>query len=223
MRDLPLRTVTGVGFGAVVILASLAPWQIFGPILVVVGLVAIWELIRLRHAGFPVLLELIVVVLGLAGLWWLRVLENVVGKPEGIWVPLVLIPILPTWAADIVAYLVGSTVGSRKITPRLSPGKTWEGTIAGFVAAGMVAYAIARVDYAWYAAIFALLVGVVALGGDLLESWVKRRAGVKDSGALFPGHGGMLDRIDSLLAVSILTFILQAPGCCLTSSGMMAR
>ena len=223
MKDLPLRTVTGVGFGAAVLLASFTPWQLFGPILVVVGLIAISELVRLRRAGVPVLLELAVVVLGLAGLWWLRVLENVVGKPEGLWVPLVLIPILPTWSADIVAYLVGSAVGSRKITPRLSPGKTWEGTIAGFLAAGLVAYVIARVDYAWYAPVLAVLVGPVALGGDLLESWVKRRAGVKDSGTLFPGHGGMLDRIDSLVAVSILTFILQAPGCCLSASEMMAR
>jgi len=206
-----------------VLLASLTPWQIFGPILVVVGLIALWELFRMSRAGFPLFVEAFVVVLGLAGLWWLRVLENVVGKPEGLWVPLVLIPVLPTWTADIVAYLVGSTVGSRKIAPRLSPGKTWEGTIAGFIAAGLIAYGIARVDYAWYAPIFALLVGPVALGGDLLESWIKRRAGVKDSGTLFPGHGGMLDRIDSLVAVSILTFVLQAPGCCLTGSGMMAR
>ena len=223
MRDLPLRTATGVGFGVVVLLASFTPWQVFGPILVVVGLIAVSELVRMRHAGFPVILELVVVFLGLAGLWWLRVLENVVGKPEGLWVPLVLIPILPTWSADIAAYLVGSTIGSRKITPRLSPGKTWEGTIAGFVAAGLVAYAIARVDYAWYAPVLAVFVGPVALGGDLLESWVKRRAGVKDSGTFLPGHGGMLDRIDSLVAVSILTFILQAPGCCLSPSGMMAR
>src|SRR5205814_1364411 len=122
-------------------------------------LIALWELFRMSRAGFPLIVEAFVVVLGLAGLWWLRVLENVVGKPEGLWVPLVLIPVLPTWTADIVAYLVGSTVGSRKIAPRLSPGKTWEGTIAGFIAAGLIAYGIARVDYAWYAPIFALLVG----------------------------------------------------------------
>jgi phosphatidate cytidylyltransferase len=219
MRDLPLRTVTGVGFGAVVLLASFMPWQVFGPILVVAGAIALWELARLRQAGPAALLQLVVVVLGLAALWWLRVLTDVIGKPQGFFVPLVLVVILPTWAGDVAAYLVGSAIGTRKLVPRLSPGKTWEGTIAGFIAAGAIAAAIASIDYLPNGVAFAILVGPVALAGDLLESWVKRRAGVKDSGTLFPGHGGMLDRIDSLLAVSILGFALYAPGCCMAALG----
>jgi len=219
MRDLPRRTVTGLGFGAVVLLASFTPWQVFGPILVVAGAIAGWELFGLRRAGLAALLQLVVLVLGLAALWWLRVLTDVIGKPPGFSVPLVLAVILPTWAADVAAYLVGSAIGKRKLAPRLSPGKTWEGTIAGFIAAGLTAALIASVDVLPSGVAFAILVGPVALGGDLLESWVKRRAGVKDSGTLLPGHGGMLDRIDSLLAVSILGFALYAPGCCMAALG----
>ena len=219
MKDLPLRTITGLGFGAVVLLASFTPWQVFGPILVVAGLIALWELSRLRQAGPAALLQLVVLVLGLAALWWLRVLTDVIGKPQGFSVPLVLVVILPTWAGDVVAYLVGSAIGTRKLAPRLSPGKTWEGTIAGFIAAGAAAALIASIDHLPSGLTFAALVGPVALAGDLLESWVKRRAGVKDSGTLFPGHGGMLDRIDSLLTVSILGFALYAPGCCMTALG----
>ena len=100
--------------------------------------------------------------------------------------------------------------GRRKIAPRISPGKTWEGFIGGIGAAALVVLGIAalfglgRLE----AAIAALLSGPVALAGDLLESWVKRRAGAKDSGRVFPGHGGMLDRIDSLLAVAAFVTLL---------------
>jgi len=210
-----------VGFGAAALLATFTPWQVFGPILIAVGAIAAWELFRLRRAGVAAVVQLVVLVLGLAALWWLRVVTDVIGKPQGFSIPLVLVVIFPTWAADIAAYVVGSAIGKRKLVPTLSPGKTWEGTMAGFVAAGLIALLIANIDYLSYAVTFAVLVGPVALAGDLVESWVKRRAGVKDSGSLFPGHGGMLDRIDSLLAVSILGFVLYAPGCCVSASGMM--
>jgi len=219
MKDLPLRTITGIGFAAAVLLASFTPWQVFGPILVVAGAIALRELYRIRRAGPAALLQLVVLVMGLAALWWLRVLTDVIGKPPGFSVPLILVVILPTWAGDVVAYLVGSAIGTRKLVPTLSPGKTWEGTIAGFIAAGLVAAVIASIDHLPSGVVFAVLVGPVALAGDLLESWVKRRAGVKDSGTLFPGHGGMLDRIDSLLAVSILGLALYAPGCCVSPLG----
>lgn len=212
-----MRTVTGLGFGAVVLLASFAPWQVFGVIVAAAGAVAAWELFRMRGAGMAAGAQLAVLVLGLAALWWLRVLTDTIGKPP-VYVPLILVAILPTWAGDSAAYLVGSAFGSRRLVPRLSPGKTWEGTIAGFIAAGAAAAVLASIDYLPNTMTLALLIGPVALAGDLLESWVKRRAGLKDSGTMFPGHGGMLDRIDSLLAVSLLLFALYAPGCCMTAS-----
>ncbi len=109
-----------------------------------------------------------------------------------------------TWAADIAAYAVGSLWGSRKLAPRLSPGKTWEGTLAGFAAAALVAVLcvpLAGIP-ALPALLVALLAGPAALAGDLAESALKRSAGVKDSGTLLPGHGGVFDRIDSLLGVT---------------------
>ncbi len=216
MRDLRVRTLTGAAYGAGVLLVTFLPWQLFAVAVALAGAVGLRELYRLRRAGIAALVELVLLVLGLSALFWVRVLTDVSGKPAAS-VPLILIVVLPTWAGDVTAYLVGSSVGRRKIAPLLSPGKTWEGTLAGFVAAGAVALVIARIDYLPNVVPLVLLIGPVGLAGDLLKSWVKRRAGVKDSGTLFPGHGGMLDRIDSLLSVSLLVAALYGPGCCLAA------
>jgi phosphatidate cytidylyltransferase len=126
-----------------------------------------------------------------------------------------LLAIGATWAADVGAYVVGSLVGRRKIAPRISPGKTWEGTFGGFGAAAVAVLGIAALFGLprGEAALAAILIGPLAFAGDLLESWMKRRAGVKDSGTLLPGHGGMLDRIDSLLAVAPFVATLTAAAC----------
>jgi phosphatidate cytidylyltransferase len=115
-----------------------------------------------------------------------------------------LLALVPTWVGDSVAYLVGSRVGRRKIVPRISPGKTWEGTLAGFGGAAVVALLIAASagTKTGPALLVAALVGPVGFAGDLFESAIKRAAGAKDSGTLFPGHGGVLDRIDSLIFVA---------------------
>jgi phosphatidate cytidylyltransferase len=111
------------------------------------------------------------------------------------------------WLADTAAYFVGRRFGRRKLAPSISPGKTWEGVL-GAVAAVAVYYGL--LWWLWApaflvghrAADLLLVAGMLALSveGDLFESWVKRRAGVKDSGTLLPGHGGVLDRIDGLVA-----------------------
>jgi len=115
-----------------------------------------------------------------------------------------LLALVPTWAADSVAYLVGSRIGRRRIVPQISPGKTWEGTLAGFGAAAVVALLIAVSAglRTGPSLLLAVLVGPVGFAGDLFESVIKRAAGAKDSGTLFPGHGGVLDRIDSLIFVA---------------------
>ena len=115
-----------------------------------------------------------------------------------------LLALVPTWVADSVAYLVGSRIGRRKIVPSISPGKTWEGTLAGFGAAAVVALLIAVSAglRTGPSLLVAVLVGPVGFAGDLFESAIKRVAGAKDSGTLFPGHGGVLDRIDSLIFVA---------------------
>jgi phosphatidate cytidylyltransferase len=116
------------------------------------------------------------------------------------------------WIADTAAYFTGRRLGRHKLAPRISPGKTWEGAAGAVVA--VVAYALLLVPLARRAGFAAevdataivvwilLAIALVALSivGDLHESLLKRRAGVKDSGTLLPGHGGVLDRIDALLA-----------------------
>ncbi len=138
---------------------------------------------------------------------------------------------LLVWTGDIAAYYVGRAIGKRKIAPRISPAKSWAGTIASTVAAIMAACALFRyvgpihnaltrigliipLGYAWYqpmamphsspappalVVVFALCLNIAAQLGDLVESMLKRGGGVKDSGDLLPGHGGVLDRIDALL------------------------
>jgi phosphatidate cytidylyltransferase len=120
---------------------------------------------------------------------------------------LVFAPLLLTWTSDTFAYFVGRQWGRHKLIPRVSPGKTVEGAVGAVVGSVLVglAYSALANSFATYrmtwleGAILGLLVSVVAQVGDLAESLLKRDGGVKDSGALLPGHGGALDRFDSLL------------------------
>lgn len=111
-----------------------------------------------------------------------------------------------TWSTDIFAYFAGRAIGGPKLAPRISPNKTWAGLIGGMAGASFAGWAVAWYfdlgsPFTWLGA----TMGLVAQLGDLYESWEKRRAGVKDSGSLLPGHGGVLDRLDGLLAVSVAT------------------
>ena len=123
------------------------------------------------------------------------------GSEQGLeWIVLLL---AVTFATDTAAYFVGRTAGKRPLAPAISPNKTWEGAIAGFVAATLAAFLAAwalGID-ANVPAIVALgaLMGIVGQAGDLFESKLKRLAGVKESGGLLPGHGGILDRLDSIV------------------------
>jgi phosphatidate cytidylyltransferase len=113
--------------------------------------------------------------------------------------------ILLIWASDSGAYLVGSLVGKNKLYERISPGKTWEGSIGATVLTIGCSYVISRwypeISFQHWAAI-SIIVCVFGTLGDLVESMLKRQAGVKDSGKIMPGHGGILDRFDSLLFVT---------------------
>lgn len=211
MRDLPRRTVTAAAYGAVLVVSVLAASEVFYAVLaLIVGLAAL-ELAGLRRAGVVAVLELVVLAAGTVALVWLRIHSERVFGPARVPSEL-LMTLLAVWAADVTAYAVGSSLGRRKIAPRISPGKTWEGTIAGLVAAAVVVILWNRPFLAFPAWAFpaAVLIGPAAFAGDLLESWTKRRAGVKDSGALLPGHGGILDRIDSLVTAAILVAATMA-------------
>jgi phosphatidate cytidylyltransferase len=138
--------------------------------------------------------------------WGMAHLVALRGLGNGLaWVALAVIS---TWAADTCAYLVGRSLGRHKLWPRHSPKKTWEGLFGGIgggvLGAAVVAY---FVGFGWETAVIVgLIVPVVALCGDLSISMMKRHAGVKDSSNLVPGHGGVLDRLDSLLFVNVVVY-----------------
>ncbi len=117
---------------------------------------------------------------------------------------------LVTFATDTSAYAVGRAIGRRKLAPSISPGKTWEGAVGGLVGAATASTAlVALLDVESRllpAAALGLGIGIAAQAGDLLESKVKRMAGAKDSGRLIPGHGGLFDRLDSLVPVFPLVY-----------------
>jgi len=120
----------------------------------------------------------------------------------------VWVALLGTWGADTFAYLVGRTWGRHKLWPRLSPKKTWEG-FAGSLLGGVVGLSLVALfaGLAWPTVIvLGLIVAIMGMFGDLSVSMMKRHVGVKDSSHLFPGHGGFLDRIDSLLFVSMVVY-----------------
>jgi phosphatidate cytidylyltransferase len=115
------------------------------------------------------------------------------------------------WATDICAYLIGRAVGGPLLWPQLSPKKTWAGAVGGLfggVAAGIVvAYASGGTSPA-VAGILALVLSIAGQGGDLFESAIKRRFGVKDAGNLIPGHGGVMDRLDGFLVAALVAVFI---------------
>ena len=154
----------------------------------------LWHAMGVFYIGLPAL-----------ALVALRILP---AKGQGMWFILALFAIV--WATDTGALVFGKLIGGAKLAPKLSPGKTWAGTIGGTVTAVVVfAPFIALFGADILSALgFAAGLSVVGHLGDLLESGIKRRFGCKDSGGLIPGHGGMLDRVDSLFAASVAMALL---------------
>lgn len=133
-------------------------------------------------------------------------------------------------ATDIGAYFAGRTFGGPRIAPRISPSKTWAGLLGGMLAAGLAFYVFAPGlcyddcssdtlvffpgGFSWWEFLgvlpFGAAIAVIAQSGDFFESWLKRRAGVKDSGSMLPGHGGLFDRVDGLMAVMFLPGVALA-------------
>ena len=163
---------------------------------------------------------------GLFGLIWiaypLTLIPLLWKKEDG--PALVVFLMVCVWAGDIAALYIGRAIGKHKLSPRLSPGKTWEGTIASIIGSILAAALVVWIgdlltargnlilhitEPLWQTLLLAGILNIAAQLGDLLESAVKRGAGVKDSGTMLPGHGGILDRIDALLrATPVLWFIL---------------
>jgi phosphatidate cytidylyltransferase len=125
----------------------------------------------------------------------------------------VYLALLATFASDTAAYFIGRFFGRHKMAPRISPGKTWEGAVGGLIGAVIVSLLFSllgpvRLHFGYLtAALLGLLISVFGQAGDLAESLLKRNAGVKESGGLLPGHGGLLDRLDSVLFAGAVVYI----------------
>jgi len=173
---------------------------------------AAWEWTRLcGWSPFWVAAGIVYIGLPVAALLWLREQDH--GRATAFWLLLVV------WATDSMAYAAGRLIGGWKLVPSISPNKTWAGLGGGVVGAALMG---ALVGLAVDADVLLLAVAgaalaLIAQGGDLMESAIKRRFGAKDSGKLIPGHGGLLDRVDGLM-----TAAPAAAAMCLAAGGGIA-
>lgn len=213
---LSVRALPGFAAAAALLLASVASgigqWTAALAMLAVGTLIA-WAIartpsIRPEQARGAVWLAAGMLYIGIAGvgLVWLRDASDS-GRAN------VLFLVLVVWATDIGAYVAGRMIGGPKLAPAVSPNKTWAGGLGGLFAAaavgGLVAWALAGPDGTALAVGLAILFAIAAEAGDLLESWVKRRFMVKDTSRLIPGHGGLLDRADGLIAATVAAAALS--------------
>ena len=202
---------------AVVLLAVVLGYSAAG-VLLLLALSVVTSLLDSRIAGQGSWAPAGLAYAGLSGLS-LALLRD--GDQPGLTAILFLFAVV--WTTDIFAYFVGRSLGGPKLAPSISPGKTQSGALGGTV--GGVLAGIALATYAGLGnlpllALVALLLSVVSQVGDLFESWVKRRHGVKDSGNIIPGHGGVMDRVDGLVAAA---FALYAIGSMLGSADKPAQ
>jgi len=180
------------------------------PLILTASLLAIMARELWRRELSHSLVHMAVTVFGIMYVGWLgshlvmlRQLPRDQGAADEIGSQMVFFAALVTWATDTGAYLAGIALGRHPLAPRISPKKTWEGAVGGVLAATLVGWLCAKGFAAFVTpragALIGLTVGVVAQVGDLVESLIKRDAGTKDTAELIPGHGGVLDRFDSLL------------------------
>ena len=176
----------------------------FGLLLLVGGALVVVEWLALVRAmtlsggakGVLTALGPVLILGAMAGLWFVR--EHL-GMTAALWV------FGMVWATDIGAYFAGRAFGGTRLAPKISPSKTWSGLIGGMVAALIASATIGdRAGITGVPLTIGLAVGLLSQMGDLGQSWMKRRAGVKDSGKLIPGHGGLFDRVDGLLPVALV-------------------
>lgn len=183
-----------------------------GMALILLGSLA-WQL--LHRDGSPVADWALTVTGGLyLGLCGARLIGLRNMQPDGLWWTLTVVPAI--MAADTGAYFVGRAWGRHKLAPTLSPGKTWEGYAAGVIASGLITALLASLWHTEadagtavsgvHGLILGLLIATLAPLGDLAVSMVKRQVGVKDSGKIIPGHGGALDRVDSILWAAVIGY-----------------
>ena len=209
-RDLRVRTASAVILAPLCLAALWWGGLAWNGLIVLLAVGMAYEWLGMGRAsgwrtGLPAMLAIGIcyVLPATIALIWLRD-ADAVGRAN------VLFVVLIVWSSDIGAYLLGRLLGGPKLAPVISPGKTWTGALGGLIAAGLVGVVAAMLWQAawWPAALVAGLLGLVSQAGDLVESAAKRYFGVKDSGRLIPGHGGLLDRLDGLLAAAPMAALL---------------
>jgi phosphatidate cytidylyltransferase len=208
LNELLVRSLTGILLIAAALAAAAVGGTIFAVFVAAVATAMFYEWTRLVRgwgalwygSGF------LYAVLPAIALLWVRE-RDAHGLELLLWIFLV------TWSTDIGAYFVGRSWGRRKLAPSISPGKTMEGLYGGMAAATLIggAWSLAT-GLGTALLLLPPLFAFAAQMGDLFESWMKRRAGVKDSGTWLPGHGGILDRLDGLVPVAVLTALTQLSG-----------
>jgi len=208
MRELLIRSIAGLLLILVAVWAAFRGGYVFAVLVASAAVMIFYEWRRLlagwgfgwQAAGF-----LYALVPALALLW---IRDR---APQGL--ELLLWVFIVTWSTDIGAFFAGRAIGGPKLAPSISPNKTVAGLIGGMISAALAGYAWAELT-SLSATLFVLapLFALAAQGGDLFESGLKRRAGVKDSGSWLPGHGGALDRLDGLVVVATLTALAQIAG-----------
>lgn len=220
MSDLLVRFVSAVFMlGLAIIALWLGGWFWIGFVVLLGGLV-LWEWHRLvRDFGISPLAEVAwqfvgALYVGAAVLAMVQVRMN-----YDMWSVLIAF-LFPVIAVDVGAYFAGRLIGGPKIAPKISPSKTWAGLMGGAIAASIITVCIEVFDFGPAAApgyttagiglaiLSGALIAVIAQSGDFFESWMKRRAGVKDSSNLIPGHGGIFDRLDGFIAVFFVLFMI---------------
>jgi phosphatidate cytidylyltransferase len=208
VNELVIRSLTGAVLIAAALVASFAGGNVFAYAVAAVATAMFYEWTRIVRgwgaawyaSGF------IYALLPALALLWIRE-RDAHGLELLLWVFLV------TWSTDIGAYFVGRAIGRHKLAPAISPGKTVEGLFGGMAVAAFVGSAwVLGMGLGTPLLLLAPLFAVAAQAGDLFESGMKRRAGVKDSGTWLPGHGGVLDRLDGLVPVAVLTALAQLSG-----------
>jgi phosphatidate cytidylyltransferase len=209
-RDLLVRTLSAAVMAPLAVAAVWYdfPWFDLLVALATVLMTAEWKRMvgGLRRPGW-LLAGYAYIALAVVAAFWIRH-DSKVGQITFLWL------LGAVWATDIFAFVAGRSFGGRKLAPSISPGKTWSGLAGGVAAAALVSVAfVGWVAADWLElAVWGGLIAVAAQAGDLLESAMKRRFGLKDSSHLIPGHGGILDRVDGLLAALLLLAAVHIVG-----------
>ena len=208
MNELPVRTLAAAAMMVVALAAAVLGGYYFAVLVAAAATLIFYEWTRIARGwglGWAVGGFFYALVAALALLWVRDRADQ--GFELVLWVFIV------TWSTDVGAYFAGRSLGRTKLAPTISPNKTVAGLYGGMAAAALFAGAwalYAKLDATLL--VLAPLFALAAQGGDLFESWMKRRAGVKDSGNWLPGHGGLLDRLDGLVPVAVLTALAVLAG-----------